>query len=169
MEDNQDVYPSSFSSFRDYLRALAQTPARIAKRAGSVSSPFEELSRVKARSGSDMKRSLRWYDLIGLGVGGMVGAGVFVTAGNASAFHAGPAVVVSYAVAGICALLSAFCYTEFAVDIPLAGGSFTYLSVTFGPCLCFSLSLSPLFLSVSCDLKLCSVSPFHSICMIQID
>lgn len=132
MEDNQDVYPSSFSSFRAYLSALAHSPTRIAKRAGSASTSFQELSRGKARSGSDMKRSLRWYDLIGLGVGGMVGSGVFVTAGSASLYHSGPAVVVSYAIAGICALLSAFCYTEFAVDIPLAGGAFTYLRVTFG-------------------------------------
>uniref|UniRef100_A0A453K914 Amino acid permease/ SLC12A domain-containing protein n=1 Tax=Aegilops tauschii subsp. strangulata TaxID=200361 RepID=A0A453K914_AEGTS len=46
--------------------------------------------------------------------------------------HAGPGVVVSYAIAGLCALLSAFCYTEFAVDMPVAGGAFSYLRVTFG-------------------------------------
>ncbi|GJN28271.1 hypothetical protein PR202_gb16377 [Eleusine coracana subsp. coracana] len=45
---------------------------------------------------------------------------------------AGPGVVVSYAIAGLCALLSAFCYTEFAVDMPVAGGAFSYLRVTFG-------------------------------------
>ncbi|GMI84946.1 ARABIDOPSIS THALIANA CATIONIC AMINO ACID TRANSPORTER 6, cationic amino acid transporter 6 [Hibiscus trionum] len=123
---------SSFSSFPSYLRALAQTPARLARRATSVSSSYDELSRVKARSGSDMQRSLRWYDLIGLGIGGMVGAGVFVTTGRASRLYAGPAIVVSYAIAGLCALLSAFCYTEFAVHMPVAGGAFSYLRITFG-------------------------------------
>ncbi|KAL4339492.1 hypothetical protein GQ457_08G010270 [Hibiscus cannabinus] len=123
---------SSFSSFPSYLRALAQTPARLARRAPSVSSPYDELSRVKARSGSDMQRTLRWYDLIGLGIGGMVGAGVFVTTGRASRLYAGPAIVISYAIAGICALLSAFCYTEFAVHMPVAGGAFSYLRITFG-------------------------------------
>ncbi|KAF7852144.1 hypothetical protein BT93_L0536 [Corymbia citriodora subsp. variegata] len=62
----------------------------------------------------------------------MVGAGVFVTTGRASHLYAGPAVVLSYAIAGLCALLSAFCYTEFAVDMPVAGGAFSYLRVTFG-------------------------------------
>lgn len=79
-----------------------------------------------------MARALRWPDLVGLGLGGMVGAGVFVTTGRATRLYAGPAVVVSYAIAGLCALLSAFCYTEFAVDMPVAGGAFSYLRVTFG-------------------------------------
>ncbi|EEF46624.1 cationic amino acid transporter, putative [Ricinus communis] len=115
---------SSFSSFRSYLQALGQTPTRLACRAGSVSTSYEEMSRVKARSGSEMQKSLRWHDLVCFGIGGMVGAGVFVTTGRASRLYAGPAVVVSYAIAGLCALLSAFCYTEFAVDMPVAGGEF---------------------------------------------
>ncbi|PON47736.1 Amino acid/polyamine transporter [Trema orientale] len=123
---------SSFSSCRAYLRALAQTPARLARRAASVSTSYEEMSQVRARSGSDMIKSLRWYDLVGFGIGGMVGAGVFVTTGRASRLYSGPAVVISYAIAGLCALLSAFCYTEFAVDMPVAGGAFSYLRVTFG-------------------------------------
>ncbi|XP_057978861.1 cationic amino acid transporter 6, chloroplastic [Malania oleifera] len=123
---------SSFSSPSAYLRALAQTPSRLARRAGSVSTSFEEMNRVRARSGSVMQRNLRWFDLVGFGVGGMVGAGVFVTTGQATRVAAGPAVVLSYAIAGLCALLSAFCYTEFAVDMPVAGGSFSYLRVTFG-------------------------------------
>ncbi|KAK4430710.1 Cationic amino acid transporter 7, chloroplastic [Sesamum alatum] len=127
----------SFSSFKSYLRALSDTPNRLSRRACSVSTSLEETSRVRARSGSDMKRTLRWYDLIGLGVGGMVGAGVFVTSGHASRLCAGPAVVLSYAIAGLCALLSAFCYTEFAVDMPVAGGAFSYIRVTFGEFLAF--------------------------------
>ncbi|XP_015876515.2 cationic amino acid transporter 7, chloroplastic [Ziziphus jujuba] len=123
---------SSFSSFRVYLRSLSQTPSRLVCRACSVSTSFEEMSRVRARSGSDMIKSLRWFDLVGFGIGGMVGAGVFVTTGRASRLNAGPAVVISYAIAGLCALLSAFCYTEFAVDMPVAGGAFSYLRVTFG-------------------------------------
>ncbi|XP_022747103.1 cationic amino acid transporter 6, chloroplastic-like [Durio zibethinus] len=127
-----DTYSCSFSSFQSYLRALAQTPARLARRAPSVSSSCEELSRVRARSGFDMQRSLRWFDLVGLGIGGMVGAGVFVTTGRASRHYAGPAIVISYVIAGICAILSAFCYTEFAVHMPVAGGAFSYLRITFG-------------------------------------
>ncbi|KAM7262845.1 hypothetical protein ACFE04_000528 [Oxalis oulophora] len=124
--------PSSFSNIKSYLRALSKTPTRLSKRAGSVSTTFEEMSRVKALSGSDMQKTLRWFDLVGFGIGGMVGAGVFVTTGRASHLYAGPAIVLSYAIAGLCALLSAFCYTEFAVSMPVAGGAFSYLRVTFG-------------------------------------
>ncbi|KAH0775830.1 hypothetical protein KY290_007241 [Solanum tuberosum] len=132
-----ETYGSSFSNVKSYLRALSDTPHRLARRACSVSTSFEETSRVRARSGGDMKRSLRWYDLVGFGVGGMVGAGVFVTSGRASRMCAGPAVVLSYAIAGFCALLSAFCYTEFAVDMPVAGGAFSYIRITFGEFLAF--------------------------------
>jgi len=123
---------SSFASWRAYGRALAQTPRRLSRRAFAATAPREEMSRVRARSGADMARALRWWDLVGLGLGGMVGAGVFVTTGRAARLYAGPGVVVSYAMAGLCALLSAFCYTEFAVDMPVAGGAFSYLRVTFG-------------------------------------
>ncbi|RLM69619.1 hypothetical protein C2845_PM17G02120 [Panicum miliaceum] len=122
----------SFASLRAYGRALAQTPRRLARRACAATAPGEEMSRVRARSGPRMARALRWWDLVGLGLGGMVGAGVFVTTGRAARLYAGPGVVVSYAIAGLCALLSAFCYTEFAVDMPVAGGAFSYLRVTFG-------------------------------------
>lgn len=122
----------SFSSLRAYGRALAQTPRRLARRMCAATAPGEEMSRVRARSGADMARVLRWPDLVGLGLGGMVGAGVFVTTGQATRLYAGPGVVVSYAIAGLCALLSAFCYIEFAVDMPVAGGAFSYLRVTFG-------------------------------------
>ncbi|XP_009407333.2 cationic amino acid transporter 7, chloroplastic [Musa acuminata AAA Group] len=123
---------SSFSSLAAYGRALADTHRRLGRRAGSVTTSYEEMSRVRARSGADMARSLRWPDLVGLGLGGMVGAGVFVATGRAARICAGPAIVLSYAIAGLCALLSALCYTEFAVDMPVAGGAFSYLRVTFG-------------------------------------
>ncbi|CAE6086637.1 unnamed protein product [Arabidopsis arenosa] len=123
---------SSFSSLRVYLNSLSATPSRLSRRAISVSTSSDEMSRVIAVSGEHMRRTLRWYDLIGLGIGGMVGAGVFVTTGRASRLDAGPSIVVSYAIAGLCALLSAFCYTEFAVHLPVAGGAFSYIRITFG-------------------------------------
>nr|CAD1844974.1 unnamed protein product [Ananas comosus var. bracteatus] len=88
--------------------------------------------RVRERSGASMKRKLEWYDLVALGVGGMLGAGVFVTTGDVARDISGPAVFVSYFVAGVSALLSSLCYTEFSVHIPVAGGAFSYLRVTFG-------------------------------------
>ncbi|EFH58946.1 hypothetical protein ARALYDRAFT_317861 [Arabidopsis lyrata subsp. lyrata] len=123
---------TSFSSLRVYLNSLSDTPSRFSRRAVSVSTSYDEMSRVRAVSGEQMRRTLRWYDLIGLGIGGMIGAGVFVTTGRASRLYAGPSIVVSYAIAGLSALLSAFCYTEFAVHLPVAGGAFSYIRITFG-------------------------------------
>ncbi|ESQ48984.1 hypothetical protein EUTSA_v10020371mg [Eutrema salsugineum] len=123
---------TSFSSLRVYLNSLSDTPSRFSRRAVSVSTSYDEMSRVRAVSGEQMRRTLRWYDLVGLGIGGMIGAGVFVTTGRASRLFAGPSIVVSYAIAGLCALLSAFCYTEFAVHLPVAGGAFSYIRITFG-------------------------------------
>ncbi|KAE8671725.1 Cationic amino acid transporter 6 [Hibiscus syriacus] len=94
--------------------------------------PDQELNRIRLRSGADMKRKLRWYDLVALGVGGMLGVGVFVTTGPVARNNSGPSVFISYIIAGISALLSSLCYTEFSVRIPVAGGAFSYLRVTFG-------------------------------------
>lgn len=79
-----------------------------------------------------MKRKLKWYDLVALGVGGMLGAGVFVTTGEVAHRTSGPSVFISYIIAAISALLSSLCYTEFSVQIPVAGGAFSYLRLTFG-------------------------------------
>jgi amino acid transporter len=79
-----------------------------------------------------MKRKLKWHDLVALGVGGMLGVGVFVTIGRVANHHSGPSVFISYFIAGISTLLSSLCYTEFSVQIPVAGGAYSYLRVTFG-------------------------------------
>ncbi|CAA6660638.1 unnamed protein product [Spirodela intermedia] len=93
---------SSFSGLRAYGRALAQTPARLRRRAWSVSTAYEEMSQVRARSGGHAEDS-PVVGLRGPGHRGMVGAGVFVTTGRAARLCAGPAVVLSYATAGLSA------------------------------------------------------------------
>ncbi|KAE8683962.1 transcription factor [Hibiscus syriacus] len=94
--------------------------------------PDKELNRIRLRCGADMKRKLRWYDLVALGVGGMLDVGVFVTTNPIARNNSGPSVFISYIIAVISALLSALCYTKFSVRIPVAGGAFSYLRVTFG-------------------------------------
>ncbi|CAI0417737.1 unnamed protein product, partial [Linum tenue] len=117
----------------DYFHSLAtQTPHRLRKRVLATWTPEQELTQVRLRSGADMKRKLQWYDLMALGIGGMLGVGVFVTTGYVAGTYSGPAVFASYIVAGISALLSSLCYAEFSVQIPVAGGAFSYLRVTFG-------------------------------------
>ncbi|XP_059441837.1 cationic amino acid transporter 6, chloroplastic-like [Corylus avellana] len=118
--------------FSNYLYSLYQTPHRLRKRMLATWTPDQELNQVRQRSGADMKRKLKWHDLIALGVGGMLGVGVFVTTGRVANQNSGPSVFLSYIIAGIAALLSSLCYTEFSVQIPVAGGAFSYLRVTFG-------------------------------------
>ncbi|GKV10775.1 hypothetical protein SLEP1_g22094 [Rubroshorea leprosula] len=119
-------------SFINYLQSLSQTPHRLRKRMLAIWTPDQELNQIRLRSGADMKRKLKWYDLVALGVGGMLGVGVFVTTGLVAQKFSGPSVFISYVIAGVSALLSSLCYTEFSVQIPVAGGAFSYLRVTFG-------------------------------------
>ncbi|CAL9780576.1 unnamed protein product [Musa acuminata subsp. burmannicoides] len=119
-------------SFSTILHSLSQTPHRLRRRMFVTWSPDQEMNQVRQRSGADMKRKLEWYDLVALGVAGMLGAGVFVTTGRVAHKVSGPAVFISYIVAGVSALLSSMCYTEFSVEMPVAGGAFSYLRVTFG-------------------------------------
>jgi len=132
VEDQNMEMGSSFSGWASYSSALAQTPKRLKERVGATWTPAEEMSQIRRRSGAYMQRKLEWYDLVGMGIGGMLGAGVFVTTGPVARETSGPAVVLAYVVAGVSALLSAFCYTEFAVEMPVAGGAFSYLRITFG-------------------------------------
>ncbi|XP_022847970.1 cationic amino acid transporter 1-like [Olea europaea var. sylvestris] len=126
----------SFKSWGNYVNALKETPARLADRVLTRSSVEAELE-VKARSQNEMKKTLSWWDLIWFGMGAVIGAGIFVLTGREAREAAGPSVVISYAVSGLSALLSVFCYTEFAVEIPVAGGSFAYLRVELGDFMAF--------------------------------
>ncbi|KAL1833971.1 hypothetical protein DCAR_0104105 [Daucus carota subsp. sativus] len=133
----EDFLPEeSFRSWGNYVSALKQTPSRFMDRVLTRSADQAELE-VKSRSHNEMKKTLNWWDLMWFGMGAVIGAGIFVLTGLEAKEHAGPAVVLSYVVSGISALLSVFCYTEFAVEIPVAGGSFAYLRVELGEFVAF--------------------------------
>ncbi len=83
-------------------------------------------------SGSELKRSLSAMQLVALGVGGIVGAGIFVLAGTIAANHAGPAVVYAFIAAATGCALAGFCYSEFATMVPIAGSAYTYSYATLG-------------------------------------
>lgn len=132
MEVVNQTEASTNVSFSSYIHSLSKTPHRLRNRMLATWTPEQELNQMRLRSGANMKRKLMWYDLVALGVGGMLGAGVFVTTGRVARSNSGPSVFISYIIAGISALLSSLCYTEFSVKIPVAGGAFSYLRVTFG-------------------------------------
>jgi len=82
--------------------------------------------------GKSMKRTLGPGNLIALGIGAVIGAGIFVRTAEAAGEAAGPAVVVSFIIAGIACALAGLCYAEFASMIPIAGSAYTYTYVTIG-------------------------------------
>src|ERR1700722_3723623 len=79
-----------------------------------------------------LNRALGPVSLIMLGIGSVIGAGIFVIAGTAAAEHAGPAVMISFAIAALGCFLAGLCYAEFAAMIPHAGSSYTYTYATMG-------------------------------------
>lgn len=81
---------------------------------------------------SGLKRTLGRFNLIMLGIGGIVGAGIFVLTGQAAANYAGPGIVLSFAIAGIACAFAGLCYAEFASMIPIAGSAYTYAYATLG-------------------------------------
>ncbi|KAG5389603.1 hypothetical protein IGI04_031144 [Brassica rapa subsp. trilocularis] len=127
----------SFKSMGNYFKALKETPSRFVDRLLTRSQDSVEIHDMKARSGHEMKKTLTWWDLMWFGVGAVIGSGIFVLTGQEARDSAGPAVVVSFVVSGVSAMLSVFCYTEFAVEIPVAGGSFAYLRVELGDFMAF--------------------------------
>eukprot|EP00798_Chlamydomonas_sp_ICE-L_P001959 gene1959-33372_t len=101
------------------------------KRKAFVIRSFDDQSDTSA-SGHEMKRVLGPIDLLMLGIGCIIGAGIMVLTGVAAREYAGPGVVLSYAFGGFAAMISALCYAEYAAAFPLAGGAFNYVSLTFG-------------------------------------
>lgn len=79
-----------------------------------------------------LKRTLSALDLTLLGIGAIIGTGIFVLTGTAAANQAGPAIVLSYTIAGLACGFAALCYAEFAAMIPISGSAYTYAYATLG-------------------------------------
>jgi APA family basic amino acid/polyamine antiporter len=82
--------------------------------------------------GKALRRSLSAWDLTMLGIGAVIGTGIFVLTGTAAANQAGPAITMSYLAAGIACLFAALCYAEFASMVPIAGSAYTYAYASLG-------------------------------------
>jgi APA family basic amino acid/polyamine antiporter len=93
---------------------------------------IEQLIGDVEAGGKALRRSLTAMDLTLLGVGAIIGTGIFVLTGTAAANQAGPGIVVSYMVAGLACAFAALCYAEFAAMIPISGSAYTYAYATLG-------------------------------------
>ncbi len=87
---------------------------------------------AEAESDQSLKRALGALNLTTLGIGAIIGTGIFVLSGTAAAVNAGPAVVISFILAGTASAFAALCYSEFASLVPMSGSAYTYGYATLG-------------------------------------
>jgi APA family basic amino acid/polyamine antiporter len=87
---------------------------------------------LSTHDGIQLKRSLSALTLVSLGIGDIIGAGIFVLTGHAAAANAGPAITLSFVLAGIVCACAGLCYAEMASTVPIAGSAYTYAYATMG-------------------------------------
>src|SRR5579859_3983555 len=87
---------------------------------------------AEAETDHSLKRALGALNLTALGIGAIIGTGIFVLTGTVAAVNAGPAVVLSFTIAGVASIFAALCYSEFASLVPMAGSAYTYGYATLG-------------------------------------
>lgn len=92
--------------------------------------PVEDL--LKKHGGVQLKKTLGAFDLILLGVGAIVGTGIFILPGTVAANHSGPAIIISFIIAAIVCAFAAMCFSEFASSVPVTGSAYTYGYIVFG-------------------------------------
>jgi basic amino acid/polyamine antiporter, APA family len=79
-----------------------------------------------------LKRALSAINLVGLGIGGIIGAGIFVLTGHAAAANAGPAVTLSFLLGAVACAFAGLCYAEMSSSVPISGSAYTYAYATMG-------------------------------------
>lgn len=94
--------------------------------------PFEQLMIEANHEGHGFKRALSATNLVFLGIGAIIGAGIFVLTGEVAAHYSGPAVALSFIISGIACALAGLCYAELASMIPISGSAYTYTYATMG-------------------------------------
>ncbi len=97
-----------------------------------VKKPINDLIKESSESESGLKRTLGARSLVALGIGAIIGAGLFSITGGAAAHNAGPAVTISFVIAAVACAFAGLCYAEFASMIPVAGSAYTYSYATMG-------------------------------------
>ncbi|GFR47301.1 hypothetical protein Agub_g8988 [Astrephomene gubernaculifera] len=114
----------------EYLDMLLRYPQLVRNRIFKTKTA--EQMEMEAEHKGPLKRTLGKVGLTCVGVGLMLGAGIFIAPGTIAVNFTGPALCIAYLVASVSAFLSSFCYSEFAVDMPLAGAAYNYIASTLG-------------------------------------
>ncbi len=93
----------------------------------------KSIAAIQADSeGSQLKRTLSAANLVSLGIGCIIGAGIFVMTGQAAAAYAGPAITISFVLAGLCCAFAGLCYAELASMLPVSGSAYSYSYASLG-------------------------------------
>ena len=94
----------------------------------------KSVAQLQAEATGDQRlnKTLTATNLVSLGIGAIIGAGIFVLSGQAAAQYAGPAIALSFVVSGLGCLFAGLCYAEFAAMVPIAGSAYTYSYATLG-------------------------------------
>jgi APA family basic amino acid/polyamine antiporter len=93
----------------------------------------KSLDQINQQAQEDsLKRHLDLTNIVLLGIGAIIGAGIFVLTGTAAALHAGPAISISFIISAFGCLLAGLCYAEFASMLPVSGSAYTYGYATLG-------------------------------------
>ena len=99
--------------------------------------PLAKLLADTEQEGRRLRKTLNAWDLTAIGIGCIIGVGIFVLPGVEAARHAGPGIILSFAVAALACACSALCYAELAAMIPVSGSAYTYGYATLGELLHF--------------------------------
>ena len=98
----------------------------------------------EAETDTSLKRALGPLNLTMLGIGAIIGTGIFVLTGTVAARNAGPAVVLSFVLAGVASIFAALCYAEFASLVPMAGSAYTYGYAALGGFIAWIIGWGPI-------------------------
>ncbi len=111
---------------------MAQILARKSIAALEAEAAEPDAQRLTTHDGVPLKRSLSATNLVALGIGAIIGAGIFVLTGHAAAANAGPAITMSFVLGAIACAFAGLCYAEMASTVPIAGSAYTYAYATMG-------------------------------------
>src|ERR1700727_815372 len=95
-----------------------------------IKKPIEAIQ--QEGNSQELKRALSALNLVSLGIGCIIGAGIFVLTGQAAAQYAGPAIMISFVLSGLACAFAGLCYAELASALPVSGSAYTYAYATLG-------------------------------------
>jgi APA family basic amino acid/polyamine antiporter len=131
LEDNIIYFTKKSYVCNNYTLIPTSQTSQMSKSRLFITKPLPQLFSESKESGG-LKRSLTALNLTTLGIGAIIGAGIFVLTGQAAAQYAGPGIVLSFIISGLACGFAGLCYAEFASMIPIAGSAYTYSYATLG-------------------------------------